>query len=993
MLYYYCGGGKMNTTSLFVKTEYSLLTSLIRIEDYLSYAKKNGLTTLTIADESLSGVMKFYDLCLKNNIKPVIGLTVYLDKQALILYAENENGYKNLLKLSTVVSEKNLTVDVLDKYHEDLLCVLPMSSLDIVDVILKIYPKVYLGYSHLEERNFTSLNLPKIFFREILCLVKEDTPYIRYLHGIRDGKNLDEVIEKGVPIHFITKEEVERIPLEDKQNMEEILELCNVTISKEEDLLPVYECPNGMDSYAYLKRLCVEGLRYIFGDSVGKVYQERLKYELEVIKKMGFCNYFLVVWDYVKYAKDHHILVGPGRGSAGGSLVSYCLNITTIDPIKYDLLFERFLNPERVTMPDIDIDFEDERREEVISYCIKKYGLKNVAGIIAFGTLAARQALRDVGRVMNLPLKEIDIICKMIDNHLTLRENINTNKALKEHISMDLKYQKLYKIALRLEGLKRHTTIHAAGIVMCKKELDEVIPLYQSREDFYLTGYSMKYLESLGLLKMDFLSIKNLTLIHRILDLILKYEHKKIVFDEIPLNDKEATHIFTTTNTVGIFQFESSGMMNFLRKLKANSFNDICAAIALFRPGPMGNIDTYIRRKQGLEKVTYLDASLEPILKSTYGIMIYQEQIMQVARKMAGFSYAEADVLRRAMSKKNHEVMKEEEQRFIEGSIKRGYSRELSEKVFELIDKFASYGFNKAHSIGYSVVAYRMAYLKAHYPAYFMASLLSNVLGSENKTKEYIYECRLNKIDVIKPNINQSTNHYEIIGNQILFPLSAIKNVGIRTIETILEERKKGLFKDLYDFCRRCYGKAINQKTMLSLIYAGVFDSFEMNKKTMVENLDLILGYAELIRELDESFVEKPMIHEVKEYSKMELMTFEKEVFGFYFSNHPVTERRRKLGIPLTIEEIPRFFDKNIDIIVLVDHMKKITTKAGQEMCFVTGSDEINKLDIVLFPRVFEKCTNLEVGKLIRILGKVEKRFDKYQVIVKSLTVLEIEDE
>ncbi len=977
----------MMQPALYVKTEYSLLTSLIRIEDYVTMAKEQGISCLTITDESLFGVMKFYNLCVKNNIKPVIGLTVSLLKQPLVLYATNSLGYENLLKLATHSSEGELTPDLLDQYHEHLLCVLPVSSFDIIDIIQKIYPDLYVGYRTLEERKVSS-PLPKVFFRETLCLKKEDTPYVHYLHGIRMGKTLDEVPESSIPIHYITMKEMKNIPIEDQRNMQEILDRCHVEIPMGRDLLPIYECPENMDSYTYLKKLCVVGLRRIFGNTVSKVYQERLKYELDIIKKMGFCNYFLVVWDYVKYAKDHGILVGPGRGSAGGSLVSYCLNITTIDPIKYDLLFERFLNPERVTMPDIDIDFEDERREEVISYCVEKYGLKNVAGIIAFGTLAARQAIRDVGRVMDLSLKEIDIICKMIDNRLTLKENVDKNKALKEHLAIDVKYQKLYQVALRLEGLKRHTTIHAAGIVMCKYPLDQVIPLYQSRDDFYLTGYSMKYLESLGLLKMDFLALKNLTLIHRILDLILKYEGISINFDEIPLEDREATRIFTKVNTVGIFQFESAGMMNFLRKLKISSFEDVSAALALFRPASMGSIDTYIGRKHGKEIVTYPDPSLEPILKSTYGIMIYQEQVMQVARVMAGFSYAEADVLRRAMSKKEHEVMEKEKSRFIEGSMKRGYTKELSEEIFALIDKFASYGFNKSHSIGYAVVAYRMAYLKAHYKNYFMTSLLSSVLGSETKTREYIYECRLNHIEIMKPDINQSTSQYEIVDGKILFPLSIVKNVGGRTLETIIEERKKGLFKDFYDFCRRCYGKILNQKTMQNLIYAGVFDSFGMNKKTLVENLELMLGYAELIRELDESFVEKPMIKEVDEYTKMELMTLEKQVFGFYFSNHPVTESRNKTGVKCSIEEIPSYFDKTIEIIVLVDHVKKISTKKGDEMCFVTGSDEIHTLDFVLFPMVFNKYSTLKVGDMIRVVGKVEKRFDKYQVIVRSLQFL-----
>ena len=971
--------------SLQAKTEYSLLTSLIKVEDYVRYAKEHQLSSLVLTDTSLFGLMKFYDLCISNHIKPILGLTITLEGHELVLYAMNEVGYHHLLKLSTLVSEKVLSVDALDHYHEGLLCVLPFSSLDFLSVVNKIYPDLYLGYATMEQRKELDSLYPKVFFREVLCLEKEETPYIRYLHAIRDGKLLTEVQEHGIPCHMMTETEYHNIPLEDRKNMEEIVSRCQVTIKKEKDLLPIYECPDHLSSYEYLKKLCVDGLRRIFGSRVSKVYQERLKYELDVIHKMGFCNYFLVVWDYVRYAKEQGILVGPGRGSAGGSLVAYCLNITTIDPVKYDLLFERFLNPERVTMPDIDIDFEDERREEVISYCIEKYGLKKVAGIIAFGTLASRQALRDVGRVMNIPLKEIDMVCKMTDNKLSLEENVKRSRPLREHLSMDDTFARLYKVARRLEGLKRHTTIHAAGIVMCRKPLDEVIPLYQSREDFYLTGYSMKYLEPLGLLKMDFLALKNLTLIHHVLDLIEEHEHIKILFDDIPLENKEATRIFTTTNTVGIFQFESRGMMNFLRKLKANSFDDVSAAIALFRPGPMGNIDTYIRRKQGLEPVVYPDPSLEPILKSTYGIMIYQEQIMQVAQTMADFTYAQADVLRRAMSKKNHAVMEQERERFMRQSIAKGYSKEVSEKVYNLIDKFASYGFNKAHSVGYSVVAYRMAYLKAHYPTYFCASLLSSVLGSEIKTKEYLYECKVNHITVLPPDIHRSTDKYEIEGHAIRYPLSGIKNVGLRAIETILEEREKRPFKDLYDFTARCYGKNINRKTMIALIYAGALDDFGMNKKTMVENLDLILNYADLIRELDESLVEKPMIEEYEEYTKRELMAQEKEVFGFYLSSHPVTEARRQSHLPLTILELPQYFDKNVELIVLVDHMKKIETKTGKEMCFVTGSDELNTLDMVLFPLVYQKTPLIEAGMLVRVQGHVEKRFDKYQLVVQQI--------
>ena len=972
--------------NLYVKSENSLLTSLITIRDYINYANTFNIKVLGLADENLFGLMKFYNLCIENNIKPLIGLTIKFNHQPIVLYAINEDGYHNLLKLATKNSEGEINVSDLESFSDNLICIVPKTSLDIINIIDKIYRYVFIGYSTLQEREEISINLPKIFFRETLCINKTDTPYVSYLEAIRKGITIDEVKVSKVPCHMFNNDF--EIPKEDIENINKIVDICNVKISHEKDLLPIYNCPDNLSSYDYLKKLCVIGLRKIFGDKVSKVYQERLKYELDVINKMGFCNYFLVVWDYVKYAKEHDILVGPGRGSAGGSLVSYCLNITTIDPIKYDLLFERFLNPERVTMPDIDIDFEDEKREEVINYCINKYGVKNVAGIIAYGTLASRQVLRDVGRALDIELSEIDNICKMVDTKLSLTNNLNTNNNLKKYINSNKTYQKLYKIALKLEGLKRHTTIHAAGIVMCRCELDKVIPLYKSRDNFYLTGYSMKYLEPLGLLKMDFLALKNLTLIHNILRLIKKYEFVDINFDNIPLDDYEATNIFTTTNTVGIFQFESSGMMNFLRKLKASSFADINAAIALFRPGPMGNIDTYIKRKQGREKVVYPDPSLESILKSTYGIIIYQEQIMQIARLMANFTFAEADLLRRAMSKKNHEIIKKERERFIKQSILNGYSELISSNVYDLIEKFASYGFNKAHSVGYSVVAYRMAYLKAHYSVYFHTSLLSNVLGSEIKTKEYIYECKKNNIKVLKPDINISSSVYTIENKAIRVPLTLIKGLGMKAVETIIEKRNERIFTDIYDFLCRCYGKSLNKKVVTNLIYSGALDSFNINKKTLIENLDLIINYAELIKELDESLVEKPVITNYPEYSRQELMNFEKELFGFYLSNHPVTEVRNKLNLNITIGDIPAYFDKRINIIVLIDKIKTVNTKNNDEMCFIVGSDEVKTMDFVLFPRTYQKYHNLLEGSVIKVSGKVEKRFDKYQVVVDEISVI-----
>ena len=635
-------------------------------------------------------------------------------------------------------------------------------------------------------------------------------------------------------------------------------------------------------------------------------------------------------------------------------------------------------------MPDIDIDFEYTRREEVVEYCINKYGIKKVAPIITFGTLGAKQAIRDVGRGLNISLKSVDVLCNFIDSKLTLVENYKQNKKIKDYLDINQNLKKLYKIASKIEGLKRHTSIHAAGIVMSNTNLDTLIPLDKSHGTFYTTGYSMDYLEELGLLKMDFLALRNLSLIKDVLK-----EIPELTFDTIPMDDKKAINIFTTVNTSGIFQFESQGMMNFLRKFKPDSFEDVIASIALFRPGPMNNIDSYIKRKQGREKIDYIDSSLECILKPTYGIIIYQEQIMQIANIMAGYSFGEADILRRAMSKKKEDIMLAEKDKFIERSIKRGYVKEISEKVYNLILKFASYGFNRAHSVAYSIIAYRMAYLKSHYPYLFMNSLLTMNIGSESKIKEYIYECRLNKINVLPPNINKSSNVFIVENNNIRYPLTGIKSVGVNVINSILKERNKGKFKDIYDFINRCYGKSVNKKTVESLIFAGCFDTFGYNRNTLYSNLDVLLNYGEIggILEHDESL--KPVIDEVEEFSRKDLLLNELSVFGFYLSGHPTLDYKIKYPNLANINNLNLYFDKNIETIIYVDRIKEINTKNNEKMVFITGSDELNTVDIVLFPRIYQQYNNFEIGDVLKIKGKVEKRFDKLQIVLNSLEKLD----
>lgn len=972
----------MNYVPLYIKTENSLLSSLIKIDELIKFAKSYNYKALSIVDNNMFGVMEFYKKCLQNDIKPIIGLEVKLDNN-LVLYAKNYNGYKNLLKISTIMSESKVDINILEKYSSDLICVIPFNYRFIYDELNKMFQNVFISYKNKEEYDLINKDI-SIYMNETLYLQKKDSNYLKYLIAIRDGKKIDEVNILG-DNHLLLPEEIKNYDF--NSNNQKILDMCNLKIELHKDLLPIYECPNNLDAYSYLKELCQDGMRKRFGSSVGKVYIDRLKYELNIINKMGFCNYFLVVYDYVKYAKEHGILVGPGRGSAAGSLVSYLLNITTIDPIKYNLLFERFLNPERVTMPDIDIDFQYDRREEVINYCVNKYGNKKVAGIITFNTLGAKQAIRDIGRVMDINLDKIDALTKLIDSNLSLRENYNDSK-LKRILNEDSELFNLYKVSLKFEGLKRHTSNHAAGIVMCNENLDEILPLYK-KDGMFLTAYSMDYLEEQGLLKMDLLAIKNLTLIDTVLKEVNK-KNKVISFDDIPFEDSEATNVFTSVNTLGIFQFESTGMMNFLRKFRPSNFQDIVAALALFRPGPMNNIDSYIKRKQNKEKIDYFDKSLEKVLKPTYGIIIYQEQIMQIASIMAGFSLGEADILRRAMSKKKEEILLKEKDKFINGSIKRGYSEELARKIYDLILKFAAYGFNKAHSVSYATISYRMAYLKAHYKEDFMKTLLNFELNSVNKTKEYIYECKKEGLNILKPDINKSDKYYLKEKDGIRYPLTGLKNLGSMIVNNILDERKNGDFKSIYDFIKRTNRKNINKKTLISLIDAGCFDSFDLNHRTMIDGIDLIINYGELIKDLDEEFVLLPELEIKEEYSKHELLKRELDVIGLYISDNPITEYKQKLNNKFNICDVSHWFDKNVDIIGTIDYVKEVETKKQDKMCFIKISDELASIDGVIFPQLYKTLNEIKRDKTVLISGKVEKRFDKYQIIVNNIKYLDL---
>ena len=973
----------MKYVALQVKTSYSILTSLNNIKKLVEHAKNIGYTSLAITDtNNMFGVPEFYYECKKNNIKPIIGIELTINDKNILLYAINNNGYKNLIKLSTLISERPLTIEDLILYKNDLLLVLPYCSYD--ENIYNIYTYKYIGYSTKEEQN--KINEDKIFINNVSYINKNNYKYLDYLYMIKEQKTLGEYeLNTHQNKHLLTEEEIlDFTTEEDIENTIKISNMCNVALEKDNDLLPIYD--EDIDEFEYLSYLCQKGLNRRLNNNVTKEYQTRLEYELKIIKEMNFCNYFLVVWDYVKYAKQNNILVGPGRGSAAGSLVSYTLGIIDIDPIRYNLLFERFLNPERVTMPDIDIDFDSKKRQDVIDYVIHKYGKKKVAGIITFDTLAAKQVVRDVARVLEIPLTEVDTITKLLSSTESITETLNNNIKLKRLIESNYQYEKLIDIATHLEGLPRNIGIHASGIVMSNKNLDETIPLYKNSKGIYSTAYSMNYLEPLGLLKMDFLGISNLTLIDEVITNIRQNEKLNITFSNIPLDDKKTLEIFKSVTTDGIFQFESSGMRRFLQKLQVSSFNDVIAALALYRPGAMDFIDNYIRRKNNQEKVEYIDKCLEPILKETYGIIIYQEQILEIAKTLAGYSLGQADILRRAISKKKESILLEEKPKFIESSIKQGYSKELAEQVYNLILKFANYGFNKSHSVGYATVAYKMAFLKRHFFKYFQVAILNNNIGNDIKTKTYILETKKNNIEILPPDINISTNKYELIDNKIICPLSIITNVGSLVANEIIKNRKEEPYKDFTDFVIKNYSIGINKKVITSLIKAGCFNSFNINEPTLINNLDNIINYAELCNDAGLIELTSPNLIKYDDYSKEEKYNNQYSSFGFYLSEHPTNIYKESNDI--TTKNIEQYFDKNISLVLMIDQIKEVTTKKNDIMAFITATDEYGQISLTMFPNTYKTYNNINKRDIIRVTGKIEKRYDQYQMIVNSLKIL-----
>ncbi|MDQ0197012.1 DNA polymerase III subunit alpha [Neobacillus ginsengisoli] len=1035
----------MSFIHLHVYSAYSLLTSTASVPELIENAQRKGFSALAVTDKNVMyGTIEFYKLCKKNNIKPIIGLTVDVESEItetktfpLVLLAENNRGFKNLLKISSAVQTKaanGIPLKWLKHYSDGLIAITPGTEGEIEsylladkedsakDLIKKLdfifgSGNFYLSIQdhQLEQETFIrnqfqligkELNVPLVATNRVHYLEKEDMFPHECLLAIKNGDKLqDEHREKLGSDEFYLKtaedmaESFSELP-EALENTLQIADRCNVNIELNKTYLPSFPTENGIPAEEYLETLCKQGLSERFS-SLSKEYMDRLSYELEVIKRMKFSNYFLIVWDFMRYARENNILTGPGRGSAAGSLVAYVLFITDVDPLEHNLLFERFLNPERISMPDIDIDFPDQRRDEVIEYVAKKYGELHVAQIVTFGTLATKAALRDVGRVFGLNSKELDHLSRLIPARpgINLLDAYNESERLRSFINEIPINRKLYETALKLEGLPRHTSTHAAGVVLSEKQLIDLIPIQQGSNHVYLTQYSMEYLEEIGLLKMDFLGLRNLSLIEAILSSVYRKTGKKVDIRSIPLEDGKTFELLAKGETTGIFQLESEGMRKVLTRLKPSRFEDIVAVNALYRPGPMENIPLFIDRKHGRVQVDYPHPDLKPILENTYGVIVYQEQIMQIASAMSGFSLGEADLLRRAVGKKQKEALDRERAHFVHGALKKGYERSLANDIYDLIVRFANYGFNRSHAVAYSMISYQLAYLKAHYPINFMAGLLTSAIGNEMKISQYVMETRQREISVLPPSINNSGYSFLAEQRGIRYSLAAIKSVGAAALKEIFQARKKKRFDDLFDFCIRVSSKAINRKTLEQLVHSGSFDEFGEDRAVLLASLDVALEHAQLFKPNDsnqfdlfeEEMVLKPKYVQVDPIRLEDKLLFEKEALGFYLSDHPVSIYEKELkqsGAHLLFslgEDL-----KWVSTGIYITAMKKIRTKKGDSMAFMTVSDSSGDMEAVAFPNVYKKYSSLlDQGKFALIEGKVEEREGKPQFIIQQ--VFEIE--
>ena len=944
-----------------VTTDYTLLKSLIKIPDLITFLVSNKISACAICDENLYGALDFYKSCKNNNIKPIIGLSVLLNDLDIYLYAINYDGYKNLLKIHTIIETRSLGIVDLEELKDNILCIIPYKSVELWKN-LSFFKYLYIGFSNLfEKNNALILTSNIVYVNDLRALKLEDVKYLNFLDDLRKETRLDYSNNYYQIKDFIDSEKIEKI-----------VNLIDLEIPHDKRYIPEYK-PN-IDAAAFLKNLSLKGLNKRLNGNIPASYLERLNYELSVIDKMGFVNYFLIVYDYVLYAKKHDILVGPGRGSAAGSLVSFSIGITDIDPIKYNLLFERFLNPSRVTMPDIDIDFDATKRGMVIDYVKEKYGEKKVALGLTFNTLKSKLVIREVGKLLHVDNTLIDRFAKVIDAHLSLKDNLK-NEYVKKYLNTYKELKPVYEVSIKLEGIKKNISTHAAGVVISSIDLDEVIPVHISNGEL-ITGSTMEFLEDIGLLKMDFLGLKNLTMIASITKMI-----GQDVLKDIDLNDKKVYELFINAKTDGIFQFETPAMKSLLVKLKPTCFNDLIVAVALGRPGPKEQAPSFIKRRNKEESITYIHPDLENILHETYGILIYQEQIIAILVKIAGYNLAEADLIRRAVSKKKESVLLSEKEKFVKRAISKGYTKDVAVDIYNLIVKFASYGFNKSHSVAYALIAYQMAYLKTYYPAHFFTQLLND--GNNTKNTYYFAYLKSKGIKFFKPNINNTNLDYYINDNKLFMPLWIIKNINLDLTKKIISSRGNG-YTDIFDFAYKTKD-FMTKGIMENLIRAGAMDNFSLNHQTLINNIDAALNYGWLAD--PDGLIPKPLIVEYNEYNSDILRSDELNSYGFYITNHPASIYLSKEYMKISM--MKNYAYKKIKTVVIVEKISKIKTKKNEDMAFFTGSDETGIADFTVFPKVYDLFKSVKNNDLVMVLGEVQQRFDKYQIVVNNIKIIE----
>ncbi|MBI4845792.1 MAG: DNA polymerase III subunit alpha, partial [Candidatus Omnitrophica bacterium] len=1050
---------------LHVHSQYSLLDGACLLPKLIELAHKMSMPALAVTDHgNMFSAIEFYSEAMKNGVKPIIGCESYIAQTSrlrkgengnkeqnyhLSILVKNEEGYKNLIRLVSIAYlegfyyKPRIDKEVLAKYSKGLIGLSGCLKGEIASLI---------NSGKIEESYSAAMQLRDIFGKDSFFLEIMD-------QGIPEQKKVNKVLLKlskdlEIPlvatndVHYLKKEMAHahevllclqtQTTIEDANRMKlstnefyfksaeemkilfseipeaisntiRITEMCNLELDFKSTHLPHYHLEEGVSEIKFLTELCLKNMPLLYQDN-GKAAQERLNHELKVIKNSGFASYFLIVSDFVRFAKQNNIPVGPGRGSAAGSIVAYLLGITQIDPLKYDLLFERFLNPERVSLPDIDIDFCYERRDEVIKYVVEKYGSENVAQIITFGTMAAKGVLRDVGRVLGMPYAEVDKIAKLVpaDPSINLTQAINIELELKQLYKTNKTIKEVIDIALVLEGLTRHASTHAAGVVISDKPLYEHIPVFKSSDGQTTTGYTMKSLEKIGLLKMDFLGLKTLTVISEAIKIIKRTHNIMLDINKVNLEDQKTFELFRKAKTSGVFQLESSGMRDLLKKLKPDKFEDIIALLALYRPGPLGSgmVDDFIKRKRSVEKVSYDHEFLEPILKDTYGIILYQEQVMRISNVLAGFSLAQADLLRRAMGKKIPEVIENLKKTFVEGALKKSIKQTIAEKVFGLIEFFAGYGFNKSHSTAYALISYQTAFLKANYPVEFMAALLTSEKDNKDKISIYIDESKSMKIKMLPPDINESFSQFTVVGeNAIRFGLSAVKNVGEGAVETIIRARKdSGHFKSLFNFCKRVEPKATNKKVIESLIKCGAFDSIEPNRAQLMSNLEKILlltgslqrdrqnGQLLLFDQEGGSITEENSFAKVEEWPLLQLLVFEKAMLGFYITAHPLDQYKKLLKrySVLSIADIYKknfVHDEEVHIAGVLEKIKlTITKRKAEKMAIIRLSDQDNFIDVLIFPETFKKtCMHLNQDQVVVIKGNVDANEETPKIIAANV--------